>query len=663
MRAESSKTRQAVGRYRLILISIVPALLAVAVFWPVVGYEFVRYDDDRYVLDNPHVKEGLTGESVTWAFARPHYHMWHPVTTLSFLLDYELFGLNPAGYHLVNLLFHLANTLLLFWVLFRMTGAVWPSVFVAAVFAVHPLQVESIAWVAERKNVISGFFWLLTMLAYVRYAERPGVGRYLMVLAALCLGLMAKPIVVTLPFALLLLDYWPLDRIRWENDGKPPGRRSRYSVRRLIAEKIPMLAPAAAVAAVTFAVQKAGGAVPQHIPLGYRLANAFISYLTYLEKMIWPSRLVVFYPHPAGQFSRTALAISVPVLILISAYCIYAGRRWRYLPVGWLWYLGILVPVAGLIQAGAQARADRYMYITMIGPLVIIAWGWRDIATRGRVFKVAPAVVAIVLLSAAAVCTSRQLQYWRDGETLFGRAIEVTEDNFVMHNNYGNLLKKAGRTDEAMEHYAVCLQLRSDSPEVHNNLGIALVAKGDIDGAVEHYRRALTLLQSHSPGRYTARGLAETHHNLANALKRKKNFAEAAEHYIASLNLRPDNIDTLHGLGTTYAAMRRFDDAIDCYNRILELEPDNIIAHGLLGMALGEQGKFDEACEQFRIVLEHRPNDFEMHCNLGVVLQQQDRLKEAIEQYRRAVQIKPDYIKAQRLLQAALQMQKRPEQP
>lgn len=657
-------------RYRCPLICLLLALVTIVTFWPILKHDFVRYDDDKYITDNPHVKGGITLGSIYWAFANPHFYMWHPLASLSQMLDCQLFGLNPAGHHLTSLLLHTANVLLVFWVLKMLTGAVWRSAFVAAVFALHPLQVDSVAWLAERKNVLSTLFWMLTIAAYVRYATRPSVARYLLVVLVLCLGLMSKPTVITLPFVLLLLDFWPLDRLRWPGQEKAKdlsrcesAKQSyrRVSAWRLIGEKIPLLIPAMAVAAITYIAQQSGGVVSrlETIPLGRRLANATISYVTYIEKMIWPSRLAVFYPHPDGNFSVTRVVVSAVILVLISACVIYAARR-RYLAVGWLWYLGILVPVIGLVQAGGQARADRYMYVPMIGLLIIVAWGVNDLAAKWRYRNVIP-VLAVAVLPAAAVCTRLQLRHWQNSETLFKHTLSVTRNNYVMHNNYANLLKDLGRTSEAIEHYTRCLELRSDLPEVHNNLGNALAAMGETDQAIAHYRKAIELTKSSKVKAGPPPGLAEAHYNLANALRLRGQFEQALEHYTEALKLRPDDADTLQGLGVTLASLQRFDEAIEYYNRLLELEPDNVIAHGLLGMALAGKGDTDGAIEQFRIVLSRRPDDVEMHCNLGLLLERQNKMGEAIVQYRRALQIHPNYTKARQFLEAALAKQEKPK--
>jgi len=652
-------------KYRSVLISVFLVSITFGTFWPVLKHELVRYDDDKYVTENPHVTGGMTLQSVVWAFTRPHFYMWHPLTSLSHLLDYELFGLNPFGHHLTSLLLHIANVLLVFRVLKRLTGAVWPSAFVAAIFGVHPLQVESVAWVAERKNVLSALFWMLTIAAYVRFTERPNIGRYSLVVLTFSLGLMAKPVVVTLPCALLLLDYWPLQRLQWRHQsrdehsphtGSAKAGHQQLSLLRLLGEKIPLFILTAVVSAITYIAQQRGGVVSElkSIPVSYRAANAVISYATYIAKMIWPSNLAVFYPHPGGDFSAVRLAASVVLLVAISVCCVYFFGSRKYLATGWLWYLGVLVPVIGLVQAGAQARADRYMYVPMVGLLVMVAWGAGDLAAKRRYRGVMSALLAVVIVSAAMVCASLQLRHWQNSLTLFTHTLNVTRNNYVIHNNYANILRDSGKVDEAIEHYTRCLQLSSDSPEAHNNLGNALAAKGKMDEAIAHYEKAIELVGNQKPGRYLPPVLAEAHYNLAEALRIQKRFDGAVEHYAEALKLKPTDLDILHGFGLTLAELKRFDEAVKYYNKMLELEPSNVIARGLLGLALAGQGKADEAIEQFRIVLSKRPDDVEMYCNVGILLEQQGRTDEAIKEYRRAIEVNPSYDKARSLLDAAL---------
>jgi Flp pilus assembly protein TadD len=634
-------------------------ITALAAYWPVLKCEFVKYDDDKYVTENPHVKRGITRESVVWAFKKPHYHMWHPLTSLTHLLDYQLFGLNPTWHHLTSLLFHIASTLLLFGILKRMTAAVWPSLFVAAAFALHPLNVESVAWVSERKNVLSTFFWMLTIAAYIRYTDRSCLGRFLLVVLVFALATLTKPIVVTLPFVLLLLDYWPLGRLQFKRlsdeqdleqaeSGQVDGRR--VPLWRLLVEKIPLFALVTALSAVTFIAQQRGGVMSgwHNVPLKYRLANALVSYVTYISKMVWPTRLAVFYPHPFNKLPIWQVVASVLVLLTVSVAVLWFARRRKYLTVGWLWYLGILIPVIGIVQVGSQAMADRYTYLPFIGLFIMIAWGMYELLANWRYRRIALGASVLAVLLTLAVCTRLQLRHWRNNKALFERAINVTEDNFVMNNNYANILKNMGQVEKAIEHFGKALRIRPNSPEVYNNLGNALRKLDRFEDAVMCYQKALEIKAYFPQARY----------NLAAELSRQGKTDEAIEQYRLALRLRPDDVETLSGLGFALAQKGRFDEAIGYYQKALELKPDNIIARGRLGLALASLKKFDEAIEQFQIVLEAAPEDLEMHCNVGILLAAQGKTDEAIKAYRRALKIDPNYTKARNLLKAAEAAQK-----
>ena len=589
-------------KHRSVLICVFLALATIAVYWPTVNHEFVKYDDDKYVTENTNITGGISRQSVVWAFTESHCHMWHPLTTLSHMLDCQLFGLNSFWHHLVNILFHTANVLLLFGVLKTATGAVWPSAFVAAAFALHPVNVESVAWVAERKNVLSGFFWLLTMAAYIRYAKKPAVMNYLLVLLVFALTVMTKPVVVTLPFVLLLLDYWPLRRAGW----------------RLITEKIPLLLLSAGLSIITFIAQRGGAVVSDFddVPLGFRAANALVSYLTYIVKLFWPVRLAVFYPHPFDSVPLWQAAVAALLLLSVSVLVIWFGRTRRYLTVGWLWYTGTLVPVIGLIQAGAQARADRYCYIPYIGLFIMIAWTLTEISAKWRYRKIILGAPAIAALLALAVCSRLQLRHWRNNAALFEHTLNVTSNNHVMHNNYANILSDMGRLDEAAEHFCAALKLRPNSAEINNNLANALRKLGKTDDAIAHYKKAISL----EPG------FAVAHYNLASIL---------AE------------------LGFELAKLGKFDQAVEYYKEAIEIKPDFTIAHGRLGLALAAMGRTEEAIEEFQIVLENRPDDAEMHFNLGFLLEKQGKITKAIAQYRLALQIDPNYTKARQQLETA----------
>ena len=629
-----------------------------AVYWPVLNHEFVKYDDDKYVTENPNVKRGITRESLVWAFTTPHFHMWHPLTSLSHLLDCQLFGLDPTGHHLNNLLLHIASTLLLFGLLKRMTGAIWPSLFVAAAFALHPLNVESVAWVAERKNVLSGFFWMLTIAVYIRYTEHPGFVRFMLLVLVFALATLTKPMVVTLPFVLLLLDYWPLGRLQWsprierEDSSEPKSEQKgarAVSIWRLIFEKTPLFLLIIGLSAVTYIATQKGGVMSDfgNVPLKYRVANALVSYVTYIRKMVWPSRLAVFYPHPFDKLPLWQVIISALLLLIVTITVVWLARRRKYPAVGWLWYMGTLVPVIGLIQVGAQAMADRYAYLPFIGLFIIIAWGLSDVLAKWRYRKITLGAAAMAALLALSMCTRMQLRYWRNNELLFEHAINVTSNNFVMCNNYANILDKTGQAEKAIEHFNKALRMRPNSPEVHSNLGNTLRRINRIDEAVMHYEKALKLKPD----------LAEAHYNLAVLLSRQGKTDEAIVKYMDALKFRPNDVDTLSNLGYALALKGKFNEAVRYYKMALEIEPENIIAHGRLGLALANIDKIDEALEQFGIVLEASPDDIEMYCNVGILLEKQGKTDEAIKAYRRALQIDPNYTKARKFLKAALSKQ------
>jgi tetratricopeptide (TPR) repeat protein len=629
-----------------------------AVYSPVLSHDFVKYDDDKRITENRNVTAGLTRRSLVWVFTSFHFHMWHPLTSLSHILDCQLFDLNPTGHHLTSLLLHLAGTLLLFGILKRMTGALWPSAFVAAAFAFHPLNVESVAWVAERMNVLSGFFWILTIAVYVRYAERPGMCRLSLLVLVFGLSIMTKAMVVTLPFVLLLLDYWPLARMRGltQNQKKEPSP-SKFPKARfqqapwwlLIAEKIPLFILSSVLSLITFIAQQRGGTMSglENIPLKFRIANAAVSYVTYIEKMFWPSRLAVFYPHPGRTVSLWYAVLAALVLVAVSACVIRLARRRKYLPVGWFWYLGTLVPVIGLVQVGAQARADRYAYLPFIGLFIITAWGLSDLVARWRHGKAVLAVSAVGALIALSVCTRLQLRHWRDSFALFERTLGVTSNNFIMHNNYGNVLNKMGRTDKAVNHFRMSLRIKPDSFEAHNNLGNALRRLRRLDDALAHYKKALALNAN----------FAEAHYNMAMTLADKGKIDEAVAEYREALRFTPDDVDTLSNLGYELAKQRRFDEAIECYRKALAVERSSVITHGRLGLALAGKGKLDDAIREFRIVLSIQPNDVEMYCNVGILLEQQGKIDQAISEYRRALNISPGDPKALNALEAALAKQ------
>ena len=647
-------------------------LLTLGVYLPVLNFDFVYYDDNVYVGENSVVQGGLTWQGVKWAFTTGNASNWHPLTWLSHMLDVTLFGPLGGWHHLVSVLFHATNTVLLFIVFERMTRAIRPSLFVAALFALHPLHVESVAWVAERKDVLSTLFWFLTMAAYVWYVERPGVGRYLVTVIFFILGLMAKPMLVTLPLVLLLLDYWPLRRME-----------TKSSMMHLFLEKTPLLALSVASSIVTFVVQQKGGAMQvfASLPLRERLLNAIVSYATYIGMMFWPRNLAPLYPHPVDGIPLTTVIVAVGSLLAATALVVAYSGRFKYLATGWLWYVITLVPVIGIVQVGVQAYADRYTYVTLTGLFLIIAFGSAELAARLRLQKAVLGCLAAIVLIPLVFLTRQQLSYWKSSIALFEHTLAVTKNNFIMHNNYANLLSTKGNPAGAAAHYLQAMRSLDNSPTLHSNLANALVKLGRNDEAIEHYNTSLML----SPD------LAITHFNLASTLMQTGKFNEALDHfriYIGSrieasvadcdptilatarpgskgksdayremLISRPYLTEAVSAMGYAFASLGQRQRSLQYYCKALEIEPGHILTHGRAALVLAELGRTEEAIEECRIVLNEQPNDAEMHCNLGILLQRQGKIDEAIASYRKALAIEPNSSQASDYLKAATALQ------
>jgi len=601
-------------------------LATLTVYWQVGCHEFVNLDDDKYIVENSHVRKGLTRESVIWAFTATDVANWHPLTWLSHMLDVQLYNLIPKGHHLTSVLLHLVNSLLLFLIFKRMTGTLWRSGFVAALFALHPLHVESVAWVAERKDVLSTFFLFLTLLSYIRYVEGPGLYGYLLIILFFTLGLMAKPMLVTLPFLLLLLDFWPLERFKLGQSGnshtatnQPAShtKKPRRQIFRLLVEKIPLFALAAISSAVTFIVQKSGGAVGtlETYPFQIRLANALVSYARYVIKMIWPQNLAVFYPHPGQSLPMWQAALAGLLLLVISTAVIRVGRRYPYLPVGWLWYVGTLVPVIGLVQVGSQAMADRYTYVPLIGLFIIVAWGVSDWVESWRYGKPALALATTSLLSVLMVCAFLQVSHWKNSLTLFDHALRVTENNSQMHNNLGNVLSEKGKLQEAISHYTSALKINPNYGEAHINLGVALANQGKLEDAIEHYSAAVRL-KPNSP---------ELQNNLGIALFRRGHIPGAIDHYLAAVQLKPDYAEAHNNLGNALAQQGKLSEAKVHYFKALKIRADYPEAHNNLGVALARQGRLDEAIAHFSEAVRLEPNYVQARANLELALQESGR--------------------------------------
>ena len=651
-------------------ITVVICLLLVAAVFMVFGqtlrHEFVNLDDEDYVYQNPEVVRGLTLQGITWAFTHSYASNWHPLTWISHMLDCQLYGLNPGGHHLTSVLLHAATVVLLFLVLRRMTGALWPSAVVAAVFAIHPLRVESVAWVSERKDVLSGLFFVLTLAAYVRYARNPfSLGRYLLVALCFALGLMSKPMLVTLPFALLLLDYWPLQRIPRTASGS-----ALRALRPLIVEKLPLLALSATSCVVTVFAQGEAVVTIEQSPIPLRIGNAAVSYVAYLGQMVFPIRLAPFYPLFVNDLSIWKAGLALVLFAAISVGILLLRRRRPYLLVGWLWYVGMLVPVIGLLQVGNQARADRYTYLPQIGVYLLLVWAIRDIFLPRRYGRLVLGVASVSVISALMMCATIQTSYWRNSESLWIHTLSCTSRNYAAHNNLGgalfaqgrsveaiqqyqraleikpdfvearynlaNALAAQGRSTEAVEQYQKAFEYRPDNAEEHNNLGTVLLGQGRSTEAIQQYQKALEIKSDFAEARY----------NLGNALAAQGRIAEATEQYEQALRIKPDYVEARSNLANALAAQGRSAEAIQQYQKVLETKPDNAGARNNLGTVLLGQGRSVEAVEQYQKALDIKPDFAEARYNLANVLAAQGRTAEAIQLYEQALRIKPDYAQA-----------------
>ena len=556
-------------------ISLFLVTITFLAYCQVLDFEFTNYDDDVYVTENPHIKNGLTRESVIWAFTTSHHANWFPMTWLSHILDYQFYGLNPKGHHLTNLLFHIASALILFIVLLRMTGALWQSCFVAALFALHPLNVESVAWVAERKNVLSTFFWLLTMWAYIHYVEKPGIKRYGLVALFFALGLMSKPMLVTLPFVLLMMDYWPLKRLEFgqekgndEITGEYKGKR--LNIWRLIREKIPLFLLAAGSGIATFIVQKSGGALQgmEVNSLSARLTNAMVSYLEYLKKTVWPEGLAVFYPHLGNALAVWKGILCGMVLVGITAVAIKVIRKTPYLAFGWFWYLGTLVPVIQIVQTGPHAMADRYVYVPLIGIFIIIAWGLPELMAKWRHRDKVLIILAGIFIPTLMVMTWIQVSHWKSSITLFKHAIRVTDKEYpgfaIVYNNLGDALLAERKNEEAISHFQTAIKLNPDHTKAHYNLGVVLQQKGNTNEAISHYKMAIKL----NPD------FAEAYNNLGNALLAEQKTEEAISHFQTAIKIKPDYADAYNNLGVALFNAKMTEEAITYYKEAIRIQPD-----------------------------------------------------------------------------------------
>jgi len=639
--------RRLTEKQQTYLIAIGLLVITAGVYWRALGNDFVNFDDFHYVTRNAMVEHGLTAQSFVWSFNVGHASNWHPLTWMSHMLDVSLFGMKPMGHHAVSLLLHLASTVLVFLILGRITKSQWKSAFVAALFAVHPLHVESVAWIAERKDVLSTFFWLLTMGAYILYTERPSLRRYLAVVALFALGLMSKPMLVTLPLILLLMDYWPLGRLRLP-EGKSK-KKAPWQGWRLVREKIPLLALSGCSSVLTFIAQRRGEAVSPLglVDPGVRISNALVACATYIVKMFWPSKLAVFYPHPMQSLPSWEIAGAALLLICISALVCLARRRAPYLVFGWLWYLVTLIPVIGLVQVGAQAMADRYTYVPLIGLFVMPAWGVPGLLRMGEwenggegerekgrsqspinhqpstinhvpantehrtpnTYARCLAVISVAVILALSAGSWIQVGYWKDSITLFDRALSVTENNYTAYSNLGSAYAELKDYKKAEYYYVEALSLRTDQAYTHYDYANTLYMLGKVDQAIAEYQEALRLEPEFD----------EARRNLETAVGKQENARRAAEFLKSS-----------GGKG------------------------NKAIAHMNLAVKLDGEGKADEAMREYKEAIRISPNFAEAHSNFGVLLRDRGDLDGAIREYRIAIVLKPGLAQAHNNLAIAL---------
>jgi tetratricopeptide (TPR) repeat protein len=563
------------------------ALLTWGAFGQTLWYDFVNYDDPNYVYENTNITSGLSLTGIAWAFTHIHSMNWHPMTTISHMLDCQFFGLSAGAHHFTNVFLHTIAVVLLFIALERMTGALWRSAFVAAVFAIHPLRVESVAWIAERKDVLSGVFFMLTLLAYKYYARAPSVGRYLVVAAVLSLGLMSKPMLVTMPFVLLLLDYWPLKR----TDGK----RSQVGrqLAKLVLEKVPLLLLSAASSMVTFLVQRAAVGFTEDLAVFPRLTNALVSYVVYIGQMFWPVNLAVFYPHPENRLPSWEIILALAVLIAITTVAIVLRRRAPYLVTGWLWYLGMLVPVIGLVQVGWQGHADRYTYLPQIGLYIAAAWGAVDLTASWPHQRNILCAAAVVILALLTWRTSAQAAYWRDSETLFTHALAVTANNDVAKNNLGIVYLRKGKLDEAISLLQAAVDLRPENSPAQENLAKALLQKGRVGDALVHYRKLMQLQPDN----------VEVHNIVGTVFVQQGNVREGIEEWQKVLVVEPENGNAMNNLAWVFAtspdaSVRNGTQAVRLAEQALRISRGRIpLVFRTLAAAYAETGRFAEAIQ------------------------------------------------------------------
>jgi tetratricopeptide (TPR) repeat protein len=694
------------SRYRVVLICFLLAIGTFGLFWPVETFDFVGYDDPYYITSNPHVTSGLTAENIEWAFGNiaSQATYWHPLSWISHMLDVQLFGLRPGPHHLVNLLFHTLNVLLLFLLLRRMTQSVWRSAAVAAIFAWHPIQVETVSWVTERKNVLSTLFFLLTLWAYARYVERLKAGEtresatpsdttatpppdskvdawmdilvaklqavlsngnYLLVLGLFALGLMCKPMLVTVPAVLLLLDFWPLNRVTG-GEGRVMRRFAP-----LVWEKIPLFVLAGISSVITLLAHEQLNYFlsTAKVPVAARVANALNSYARYVEKIVFPANLCAIYPFPP-TIDLVAVTAAALFLTGVSYFAISSARTRPYFSMGWLWFLGTLIPVIGLVQVGAQAMADRFAYVPLIGILIMLVWGAAEVLEKTPARRLVAGLLAVGALVGCFVVSSHQLRFWENSFALFTRALAVTEQNPVAHYNLGYAYSLQGKTKDAAFHYREALRFSPSYNNARNNLAATLLSEGKVDEAIQQFHEMLRFDPRNSLAHYNTGALlsqqgkqdealkeyrtaldldpnnAEAHNNVGNALMRMGKLEEAAQQILEAVRLNPNNPQAQFSAGNILMQMQRIKEAIPHYAEAVRVKPDFSEAHLNLGNALAMDGQMEPALREFQEAARLKPGAADLRIPVGMAAAQLGRTDDAIKAYRDALQIKPDHVGA-----------------
>ncbi len=664
------------GLRRDLLICAALVVVTWGVYLPACQFEFVDFDDNAYVFKNYHVKQGLSLESLRWGLTSRSGANWHPLTWYSLMLDATLFGENAGGFHFTSILFHSVNTLLLYVLLKRMTGAAWNSAVVSALFAIHPLHVESVAWVSERKDVLSLFFGLLTMLAYCRYVREGSWKIYAAGLVSFFLSLASKQMFVTLPFLMLLLDYWPLKRTRWlmpddmetrtepqTNDAprqkhekrnkkktetaadEPPAvtETAPLSPQRLLIEKVPYLLVTLIFSGVAYMTQSSGGTVATtvQISLPTRIANAVLVYGLYLWKTLWPVGLGAFYPHPQESISMGAVAVAALILIAMTVFVVLQWRRRPYLLVGWFWYLGTLVPVIGIVQIGMQQMADRYTYFPLIGFFVAVVWYASSLIIEHSRHRAWAWGGVLVLLISYMVLAREQVNTWHDSLTLFNRALAVTKDNAYGHYMLGLALKLRDRPQDAMSEYQKCLAIDPRFAKAHVDMGVALYGLGHVKEAVTHFETALELDPKAS----------EAHVNMGVALFQVGLSQEGFRHLEHAVKLDPENVNAQINMGNALETRKQFDEALEHFRRAAELDPENWLAHFKVGERLLARGELDMAERELRTAVQFNSKVSDAYTYLGTVAVKRGNSNEAAQLFRRALELNPQDRQARQYLQ------------